>query len=201
MKVLALLLSLCMSLNLMAASGSTEALSQALDEYQYAITVEWDQKDQAFYQKETNAFFEKIGTAVVEGGLSKEAILALAEKKMGNKKSFEALKLKLALTGDVKSPEQLAKFLQENSKEFYQSGASWNGSIDWVSTGLIVGLIALVAYSVWFSVTHECVESEERYSCSDTTSCIGYDSYGSCNWWETRENCGWTDVCTRWEKK
>lgn len=182
MKVLALLLSLCMSLNLMAASGSAEALSQALDEYQYAITVEWDQKDQAVYQKETNAFFEKIGAAVAEGGLSKEEILSLAEKKMANKKSFEALKLKLALVGDATSPKELSKVLQESSKDFYQSGASWNGSIDWEVVGTIAGIVALVAFVVWFNVNYECGGTKEVWTCDSHTSSDGTYSTSTCGW-------------------
>ena len=182
MKVLALLLSLCMSLNLMAGTGSAEALSNALDEYQYAITVEWDQKDQAVYQKETSAFFEKLGKIVSEEGVSKEEILALAEKKMANKKSFEALKLKLALAGVAESPEQLAKALQESSKEFYHTGASWNGNIDWGMVGIVAVVVAAVAYALWFNANYECGGYKDVWECDTYTSSEGTYSSTSCGW-------------------
>lgn len=50
MKLTALLLTFCFSLNVMASTGTVQELERHLDEYQYALTVEWDQKDQSFYQ-------------------------------------------------------------------------------------------------------------------------------------------------------
>ena len=51
MKVMSLLLSLCLTLNLLAASGPVQEIERQVDEYQHALTVEWDQKDQKFYEE------------------------------------------------------------------------------------------------------------------------------------------------------
>lgn len=187
MKLLSVLLSLCLTFNVLAASGTVGELERQLDEYQYVMTVEWDQKDQAFQEKETKAFFEKISQSIQAGGVSKESILALASSKIKNEKALAALKLKLSLLSDVSSPAELAKVLKENSKEFYGQGASWNGDI--VTPMIIVGVVALVAYAVWFSATHTCVQWEERWECETTDT-----EYSSTT------SCGWEDYCTQYVK-
>lgn len=191
-KLFSFLLVLCFSANLMAAS--TANLERAMDDYQFALTVDWDQKDQAVYQAKTDAFFAELAKLIAEEGLSKEEILAVAEKKMANKAQLEALKLKLALAGNVSSSQELGKVLQESVKGMYSQGASWNG----VAVLPILGglaLAAIIGYAIWFSATHECVAWEDRWECSSSSYC---DDYGYCS---SHDSCGWEPYCTQYVKK
>jgi hypothetical protein len=188
MKIVALLLTFCMTLNVFAASGTTGALERELDQYQYALTVDWDQKDQVVYEKETKAFFERLGSLVNEQGVSKAEILALAEKKMGSKVALEALKLKLSLVGELNSSAQIASVLRENSKDLYSQGASWSGNTDTVLIGLAIA--ALVGYLVWFNANYDCVAYDQRWECD--THVYEYSSSTS---------CGWESYCIAYEKK
>ena len=193
MKLLSVLLSLCLTFNVLAASGTVGELERQLDEYQYTMTVEWDQKDQAFQERETKAFFEKISATIQSGEVSKEAIMSLAESKIKNNKALEALKLKMTLLSGANSSAELATLLRENSKEFYGQGASWNGNVEMILIG--AGVIALIGYLVWWSANHECVEWEEQWECTtDTTTDPYYNSS------TTTTNCGWVDVCTSYQK-
>ena len=188
MKFLALALSLCMTLNVLAASGTTIALERELDAYQYAMTVDWDQNDQIVYEKETKAFFDKLGTLVAEKGLTKSELLAMAEKKMANKVAFDALKLKLSLMGNVKSSDELALVLRDSSKEFYSQGASWSGDVGTYLVGAAV--VALIAYAVWFNAKYECIAYDERWDCDTHV----YEHRSS-------TTCGWRSYCSAYSEK
>lgn len=192
-KLFSLFLVLCFSANVFA--GSTAGLERALDEYQYALTVEWDQKDQKVYQAKTDAFFAEMAKLISEQNLSKEEVAAVAEAKMKNKAQLEALKLKLALAGKASSSQQLAGVLQDSVKDMYSQGASWNGdAVLPVLGGLAIA--ALIGYVIWFHATHECVATAERWECNAYTDCDAYGDY--CH---TRESCGWETYCTQYQKK
>ncbi len=192
-KLFSLLLVLCFSANVFA--GSTAGLERALDEYQFALTVEWDQKDQKVYQAKTDAFFAEMAKVISQEGLSREQIISVAEAKMKNKAQLEALKLKLALAGKAGSSQELGKVLQESVKDMYSSGASWNGEAVLPILGGIA-VAALIGYVIWFHATHECVATDQRWECSSYTEC---DSYG--DYCYTDESCGWETYCTQYVKK
>lgn len=191
-KLLSFILVLCFSANVFA--GSTLGLERAMDEYQFALTVEWDQKDEAQYQKMNAAFFAEVAKLVAAEGLSQADVLTVAEKKMANKAQLEALKLKLTLAGKAQSKEALGQILQESVKDMYAQGASWNGdAVVPILAGLAVA--AIIGYAIWFHANHRCVAWDERWECSATSYC---DDWGYCY---TDESCGWETYCTRYEKK
>ncbi len=192
-KLFSLLLVLCFSANVFA--GSTASLERAMDEYQFALTVEWDQKDQKVYKAKTDAFFAEMSKIISQEGLKQEEILSVADKKMKNKAQLEALKLKLALAGKANSSSELANILQSSVKDMYQSGASWNGEAVLPILGGLA-LAALIGYAIWFSATHECVAYESRWECNSYSEC---DTYGDYCW--TEESCGYQDYCTQYVKK
>jgi L-rhamnose isomerase len=51
MKIISLVLALCLSLNVFAASGTHKELELLIDSYQFDLSVEWDQKDQKLSYK------------------------------------------------------------------------------------------------------------------------------------------------------
>jgi hypothetical protein len=203
MRILSLLLSFCITFNVLAASGTVAELEKHIDEYQYVLTVEWDQKDQAFYQAQTDAFLEKLSELIKTKGLTKEQILEISEKRVKDKAAFEALKLKMSLLDKNTSADQLAKVLSESSKDFYSRGASWSGDAAFIIPLALAGII--IGYAIWFHITHECVAYEERYSCSTDQYCASYSydwqGYSYCDYYREETDCGWDTVCARYEKK
>lgn len=191
MKLIAVLLSFCLTMNVFASSVSE--LERSMDEYQFALTVEWDQKDQKFYQEQTEAFMKKMEVLVKEKGLTKEELLKIAEKKTEDKAQIEAIKAKIALMGANASSAEMASLIKQISQDMYKKGASWNGAItESVLIGLVV--VAIVGYAVWFSANYECVAWAEEYRCDTETY---YDEWGS----TSHTTCGWETVCTQYEKK
>lgn len=202
MKIIALLLSFLFTFNVMA--GTVQPLEAAMDDFHYSLTVEWDQQDKAFYDKKTDAFISQMSKLIKENNVSKEQVLALAEKKMNNSKAYEALKLKLTLLQTNVSSEELAAILKESSKDFYSAGASWNGDV--VSYAFIGLFVIAIGYAIWFYATHECVRKESVYGCSSYDTCVSetYDwNTGTyyCDWYREETTCGYTDVCREWQKK
>lgn len=216
MRFVSLLIAFCFSFNVMAASGTIQELERQMDEYQYVLSVEWDQQDQAFFEAQTAQFFSKLGKLIKDDGLSKEEIMKLVEMKTKNKTALEALKLKVSLLAKDASVEELAGIVRESAKDLYSQGASWNGQVVFsVAIGLV--LVGLVAYSVWWSATHECVAYENQWVCNTYDSCYytggsisgsyHYDVWG--NWVSpgytcygpSQTRCGYADVCTQYAKK
>jgi hypothetical protein len=194
MKLVSLVLACCISLNVFAASGTHKELELLMDSYHYDLSVEWDQKDQKFYDAKTKQFFEEMGQLMSEKGISKEDLLVLVETKIKDKALLAALKTKLMLAGNAKTPEEMTQLIKESTQDLYIKGASWNGSI---VAPVVVGLLfaGLIGYAIWHAANYECVEWEEKWVCSTYT----YDENTSYS--RTETTCGWEDVCTRTEKK
>ena len=206
MKFISLLIAFCFSLNVMAASGTIQELERHMDEYQYALTVDWDQKDEAFYDQQTQIFFERMET-LIKAGLSQKDLELLIAKRMNNTKALEALKLKINLLAKNASAEDLVRVVKDANKDIYSQGASWNG---YTVVPVIVGglIIAALAYGFWWDANHECVAYENQYVCNTYNSCNGQVYYGptyygstTCTFPISQTTCGYADVCTEYRKK
>lgn len=209
MRIISLLVAFCFSLNVMASTGTVSELERAMDDYHYSLSVEWDQKDQNFYDSKTKEFFAKLETLIKNEGLTKEQIMSLVERKANGPQVVNALKLKLSLLGKGSSAEELAGMVKEASRDLYSQGASWNGG---VVVPVVIGLLvaAVIGYSIWWDANHECVAWEEQYTCYQTCS-YGGGYYGAGGYGGTYYNgsycygyttvCGWDDVCTQYQRK
>lgn len=175
MKFFSLLILFTLSFNALASSGTLSALEGHIDNYQYALTVEWDQKNDDFYKETTDDFFNKLSYLLEEEGLSREDILQVAENKLAGRVDIDALKLKLSLVSGVNETSDLAEVLKENTDNFYQRGASWDGEVmGYLGIGLIGA--ALIGYAIWHSVNYECIEYDYRWqSGCDSSNC--YEKY------------------------
>lgn len=214
MRFVSLLIAFCFSMNVMASTGTIQELERHMDDFQYALSVEWDQKDQAFYDAQTKNFFDNISKLINEKGLTKEQVLKLVESKIKNKDSFEALKLKVSLLSKNASTEDLVNIVKDASKDFYSQGASWNGHVVF-SAAIGVVLLGAIVYSIWWDANHECVAYESQYICRTVDNCFyngnnngfHYDVWG--NWVQpgyyctgpSRTICGDENVCTEYVKK
>ncbi len=211
MRFVSLILAFCLSLNVMAAAGTVPALEDALDQYHYDLSVEWDQKDQKFFDLKTVEFFSKLSVLIKDQGLSQEEIMTVVKNKSSNPELVNALKLKLSLLSKGASMEELTQMVKDASKEIYSQGASWNGrSAGYLIVPLLFG--AIVGYSIWWRANHECVAWEQQYVCNTYNNCVygddyygggyyggGYYSGGYC--YSRYTTCGYVDVCTQYQRK
>lgn len=109
------LVSMFLALSVFSASASTPALKQSIDELNYALTVEWDQKHEAFLKSSIAAFKADLAAQ----GISHEELLSLVAKQ------------------NNMSEEDLINVLKTSAA--YKQGASWNGVI-YVLGGIGLGV-------------------------------------------------------------
>lgn len=198
-KLVAVFLLLCLSLNTFAASGSIQELSNAIDDYQYAMSVEWDQKDKDF-QKQQMAMFTQKMDALLEGGLDEAQVMELLEAKMGSKVNLSALKLKISMMKQTSTSKEMMKMLLEDPAQFYAKGASWNGSI-FQDEGMMI-VVGLVAVLVIYYLTleeyevgnYECTRYEEVYECETDTYTYS-ETYST-----STTTCGYKTQCAAWRE-
>ena len=76
MRIISFVLCLCFSFNVLAHPGTVSDLERLFDDYNYSVTVDWDQKDQTFYENQTNIFFEKFAD-MMTAGISEKEVLAV----------------------------------------------------------------------------------------------------------------------------
>jgi hypothetical protein len=182
MRVISLLLSLCFTFNVMASTGTVQELEKAIDEYQFAMTVEWDQKDQSFVKKTTDAFYGNL-SELMERGLTQEEVMNVISQKTKNPKDIEVLKLKLkSLAGNAHSSSDLAQAIAENSKLLYSNGASWDGSVI-ITGGVLVVVAALIGYGIWWDANHTCIATAQGQQCGWTSYYPGGPQFYQC--WPT----------------
>ena len=202
MKKLALgILCFMMTLNSFAASTGKADLIQVFDEYQYSVTVDWDQKDEKKLAELTDDFYKNIDKLTLEKGVDVKELEALVNSRTQNAKVAEALKVKLSLLGKNPSRAELIKFMKEESNQMYARGSSWNGDTPYIA-GTIIFFVAIVAYAIWFHATHECVSWEEQADEVNCTRSSGIDNYGDIYYYGP-EHCKteYVQVCTQWVKK
>lgn len=213
MKLVSLLVAFCFSLNVFASSGVVSELEKELDTYHYALSVEWDQKDEAFYDAKTAEFFEALKILIKDNGLSQTQLMTVMEKKISNKNLLESMKLKMSLLKTGSSAEDLARMIKESTKDMYSHGASWNGQVI-VPAAIGILVAATIGYFIWWKATHECVRYESEYICDTFYNCpfgtgYGYDgqNYGTfynggyCAGGITTTQCGYANVCAEYAKK
>ncbi len=199
MKLISALIAFCFTLNVFASTGAIAELSSAMDDYQYAMTVEWDQKDQAFKTKQLEALSAKMGQLFKEG-LTSQDVNVLIENRFKNSKVADAARVKLALMGNNLTPANVVDILKDSSSEIYANGASWNGNTQiFVWGGVLVAIIAIaVAYGQWKNDNYECAEYAIADYCTDAYDCHGNDSEyssGSCHYVGT--TCGSYERCIK----
>jgi hypothetical protein len=207
MRIVSLLVAFCFSFNVMASTGSIQELERVLDDYHYSLSVDWDQKDQKFYEKTTAEFFGKLEKLIKEQGLSKDQLIDLVEKKTNNKSVVNALKMKMSLQEKASSAEELISIVKESSKDIYSQGASWNGQI-LINASVVLLVAAAIGYAIWWDASHECVQYESQYVCNTYNNCTygggyydPYYGYGQYCYGNTYTTCGYANVCTEYAKK
>jgi hypothetical protein len=210
-KIISFVLLLCLSMNVMAGTVGVQKLEKHLDDFQYAMTVEWDQKDEAFKAAKTKEFNAALEKIILEDGIGQLEIMSLLQKKVINKDALNAIQLKLSLLGNASTPEALAKSLEASTKDMYTQGASWNGEVV-IPLAIGVIVVAIIAYKWWWEKNHVCAEWELKDECVTTnwddrdctteTDDQGF-SHETCDtYWnaETTVTCGPMNHCVRYEK-
>ena len=123
-----------------AAPGLTELVR----EYQFAMSVEWDQRDEGFKTEQQQKLLKGIDHLAADGVTTQHLLsesLALIPDLAKRKDVAEAMGLYRA--GQL-SQEQLQGFLEENLENMQAPGVSWSPLTN-VIVGVVVGYAVLKA--------------------------------------------------------
>jgi hypothetical protein len=204
--IVSIVLVLCFIQNALA---STNGLNALIDEYQYFLTVEWDQKDLSLQKENAQKFEQKVKTLFAEGDLTQEEFLKTLEQRIPNKKALERVRLRLALSGNKLSPQEIANVIEEFKADLYKSGSSWNAG-EVALTGLYIALgILLIGALIWEATLTDCQVYGSKNACDENgewreyvcssykdewrcTSITKTDSYGN---EKTETKCAWEKIC------
>lgn len=171
MKILSLLLSLMISFNLFASENSGKLLSQLVDNYQYALTVEWDQKDKVAFQKINEEFRSEVVKVIQHEGMSKKDLSQFVEARITNKKVLNDLQTKIQQMPSEPTASEIYSLFQDTKSSLYSQGASWNGDVV-LTVGATLLSIALLTFMVTSIIKGlKTCESEGGHEVTTQTNC------------------------------
>ena len=205
MKFLSWILLLCFVSNAFASTGAVAELERALNDYQYNMVVDWDQKDKAQAEKFSYEFFARLDDLFQKDGLSNEDVMSYMETRIQDKKRLAELQGQVSMIANkANSSKELARLLSENAGAFESKGASWNGTTTLLAAGLFIAVAALLVHKIIFNLNHYCAEEKRYESCSMVAEQeCGYPGgeYSCWNTGFTVESCHEATSCLKWEKR
>lgn len=162
-----LLLTLCFTVNAMAAKLPQESLSNLIEEYNYALSVEWDQKDKVRHAEIVRSFIHDAQSLLKSGEVTAADIQQVIAEKSGNARLTQDLAIMIGTLSAPYSTQQLVDFLSKNGQDLMPQGASWSPDpIALFFGGLLVLLLAWAIIGSATSLDEDCtyVYSEGDYS-------------------------------------
>lgn len=163
--------------------GSKQSLKAAFDELNYSLTVEWDQKDRAFYDAKV-ASFSKIVTELQAQGLTNAELIDFVKSNIKDKALAKDLETAYTLISINKlSQAEARKLVLDTTSKAYSKGASWAGEVLVYSAIIVLIIVAAVAFggNVYVNPGRGCYDQQV---CVDYYDSWGWYWYTDC-WWET----------------
>lgn len=152
------------------ASTNAQTLRAAMDEFNYAVNVEWDQKDQAFYDAQMERF-QTVLSDLSKQGMTQKEMLTEAQALVKDSRTAAELEktLQLIEANNLSSAES-RKLVMEMIAQSHSRGANWSGDILW-TVGPILALVLVIA--VLASGSSSC-GGEGQPECPVNTCNYGY---------------------------
>ncbi len=124
-----------------AFANTNSGIKTAFDELNYSLTVEWDQKDKAFYDKKMASFKAKLA----ESKLTNSEMIAFVKSEVKDAKIARDMETALNMIQLQKmSRSEAANYMTETMKKSYSVGASWNGdAVLYIGLGVLLVVVAL----------------------------------------------------------
>lgn len=160
-----------------AHASTQNGLKAAFDEMNYSLTVEWNQKDQSFYEAQLKKFTATVRD-LQKQGLTNQQMIDFAKSEVKDAKVAKDLETAFSMiTINKMSSEEASRYMMDSMKRAYSNGASWNGE---VFVYLAVGLL-IVALAVGLAAGGGVRTTSPGYSCYD--DCYYYDYQCGYDYW------------------
>ncbi len=178
-KMIFSLISLFCLLVVQANAATGNNLKAAFDELNYSLSVEWDQKDNAFYNKAQAKFAQSVRELQAQGMTNKE-LMDFAVSSVKDEKLAKEIQTALSMVVINKmSQAEAHKYVTDMLGKSYNRGASWNGAAGAILTLVVV--VAIVAAAL-VATGNARIQND----CYEIYTCENYCSAGVCY-----EECGY----------
>ncbi len=176
--------SLCLfTFSTFAVAPNAADLKKAMDEFNYSIAVEWDQKDLAFVSKKRDELFQTF-TTLKKQGLSSADILSFATSnltKTENKTKIQELETQynIGLLNDADLADQVANVFKADAAK----GASWNGDAVALAAMSVfaVGILAFMVASIVTANKNPDTAPQTGFYCHEKTCQWDFVGQYSCS--------------------
>mgnify|MGYP001072485004 CR=1 FL=1 len=201
-RILTLTLALAFVTTASASSVGPAAVQSVLKEFSYSTSVEWDQKDPAFYKAQV----EKLKSDIVglqAQGMSMSEIISAAAGAVKDAQLAADMKAAMEVVEAGKmNMEDAQQVILQAAKNSSAQGASWSGDA-FMFVGPIIGLVLVIALLSGSSSDnsdspdggggYDGGSDGPTYQCGyNWVSYWGYDSFGSYRYMSDYVwTCGW----------
>lgn len=154
------------------ASTNAETLRAAMDDFNFAVNVEWDQKDQAFYDAQIVRFQEALNVLSAQGMTQKEMLTEAQALVKDSRTAAELQKTLQLIEANNLSSTETKKLVMEMIAQSQSRGANWSGDFAY-AVGPLVALVLVIALVVGASGGSSC-GGEGQPECPVNTCSYGY---------------------------
>lgn len=177
-KLFAFSMIFCM-LVVQANAVTHNGLKAAFDDLNYALSVEWDQTDRAFYSAQMEKFTAQV-KSLQEQGLTNQELMDFALTQVKDEKAAKDLQTAFTMiTINKMSPKEAQRYVTDVMNKSYSRGASWGGEVI-VGAVVLILIIAVVAIVAGKARVNENEACYEVYTCEDY--CTGSLCYEECGY-------------------
>ena len=143
LKIIAFLLA-CSIFSASAMPSTNQGLKAAFDEFNYSVTVEWDQKDPSFLEAKKLELMQTISGLEAEG-MTRSELITFAKSQLKDATLIKNLDSVLeAISLNKMTSEEANNFMIRSIQNSQAQGANWNGVIILTPVGLLI-LVLLIA--------------------------------------------------------
>jgi hypothetical protein len=136
------------------------SLKSAIDDYMYAVTVEWDQTDLTFLHTQDELLRTRIES--IANQITDEEISEVFPEI-----NFDQIKND-PLLQNISTTDQLRAYMATNPVQYYQ-GANWLGEV--IAVPVVLGIVGVFVYLIYkngfnydSSTRNECINSGGNWS-------------------------------------
>ncbi len=121
-----------------------EDLSKNFDEMNYALNVEWDQKDSKFFDATVANFEKEIENLQVQGLTNKELIDYTLNNIKDKKIQKDIIEISNIVNESNMTGEEAREFVLTKINQTYSQGASWSGSRLGLKVAFFIGALLII---------------------------------------------------------
>lgn len=156
-----------------ANAATHNNLKAAFDELNYALSVDWDQKDQDFYKSQMEKFNTTLASLQAQGMTNQEMIdFTLSQLKNENMRKDLQTALTMVQINKM-DPKEAQRYVTDVMNKSYSRGASWGGEV-------IVGAVVLVLIVAVALIVAGKARVNDNEGCYEVYTCDDYCTGGFC---------------------